>query len=210
MNLGNALQSLGARESGTVRLEQAVQAYRLALEEFTRERVPLQWATTQMNLGSALQTLGERESGTARLEQAVQAYRLALEEFTRERVPLQWATTQMNLGNALRDPRRARKRHRAPRAGRPGLPRSLSRNAPASASRSHWAETQMNLGNALLTLGERESGTERLEQAIQVYRLALQEFTALHAPYYRTVAEQNLSKARQLLEQRSGRGQRDR
>ena len=36
-------------------------------EEWTRERVPLQWATTQNNLGIALRILGERESGTARL-----------------------------------------------------------------------------------------------------------------------------------------------
>ena len=69
-------------------------AYRAALEERTRERVPLDWAMTQMNLGTALWTLGERESGTARLEEAVAAYRAALEERTRERVPLDWAMTQ--------------------------------------------------------------------------------------------------------------------
>ena len=67
----------------------------------TRERVPLDWATTQNNLGNALQALGERESGMARLEEAVVAYREALKERTRERVPLDWATTQNNLGNAL-------------------------------------------------------------------------------------------------------------
>ena len=100
-NLGNALRTLGERESGTARLEQAVQAYRAALEERTRERVPLDWAMTQNNLGNALSRLGARESGTARLEQAVQAYRAALEERTRERVPLDWAGTQNNLGNAL-------------------------------------------------------------------------------------------------------------
>ncbi len=75
-------------------------AYRAALEERTRDRVPLEWATTQMNLGTALETLGERESGTARLEEAVTAHRAALEETTRDRVPLQWARTQMNLGTA--------------------------------------------------------------------------------------------------------------
>ena len=101
-NLGNALLSLGERESGTARLEEAVAAYRAALEERTRERVPLDWAMTQNNLGIALWTLGERESGTARLEEAVAAYRAALEERTRERVPLDWATTQNNLGIALR------------------------------------------------------------------------------------------------------------
>ena len=44
MNLGNALSTLGERESGTARLEEAVAAYRAALEERTRERVPLEWA----------------------------------------------------------------------------------------------------------------------------------------------------------------------
>ena len=90
-NLGTALRTLGQRESGTARLEEAVTAYRDALTERTRERVPLDWAMTQNNLGTALWTLGQRESGTARLEQAVTAYRDALTERTRERVPLDWA-----------------------------------------------------------------------------------------------------------------------
>ena len=60
---------LGERESGTARLEEAVSVYRAALQERTRERVPLDWATTQNNLGIALRMLGERESGTARLEE---------------------------------------------------------------------------------------------------------------------------------------------
>jgi hypothetical protein len=48
------------RESVTARLEQAVDAYRAALEEWTRERLPLDWAGTQINVGVALETLGER------------------------------------------------------------------------------------------------------------------------------------------------------
>jgi hypothetical protein len=59
-------------------LEQAVAAYRAALEEFTRERAPLQWARTQLNLASALRMLGERESDTARLEEAVAAFEACL------------------------------------------------------------------------------------------------------------------------------------
>jgi tetratricopeptide (TPR) repeat protein len=99
--LGNALLGLGERQGGTQRLEAAVAAYRAALEERPRERVPLDWATTQNNLGNALATLGERENSTTRLEAAVAAYRAALEEGTRERVPLQWAMTQVALGTAL-------------------------------------------------------------------------------------------------------------
>ncbi len=115
--LGNALWGLGERESGTARLEEAVAAYRAALTERTRERVPLDWAGTQNNLGNALASLGERESGTARLEEAVAAYRAALTERTRERVPLDWARTQNNLGTRAVEARRARERHGAAGGG---------------------------------------------------------------------------------------------
>jgi hypothetical protein len=46
-------------------LLQAIAAFRAAMNEYTREREPLDWAATQNNLGNALQRLGERESGTA-------------------------------------------------------------------------------------------------------------------------------------------------
>ena len=69
------------RETGAERLLEAVEAYRAALEEWTRERAPLDWAMTQNNLGNALSTLGGREAGTARLEEAITAYDAALVAF---------------------------------------------------------------------------------------------------------------------------------
>jgi len=78
MNLGNALARLGDREATTVHLEEAVSSFRLALQEWTRERVPLQWAQTQMSLGVVLSVLGELETGTARLSEAVTAWDLCL------------------------------------------------------------------------------------------------------------------------------------
>ena len=77
-NLGNALRTLGQRESSTARLEEAVTAYRDALTEYTRERVPLDWAMTQNNLGTALRTLGQRESGTTRLDEAIATWEACL------------------------------------------------------------------------------------------------------------------------------------
>jgi tetratricopeptide (TPR) repeat protein len=76
-NLGLALVALGEREGGTERLEQAVAAFRAALEERTREHVPRDWAKTQNGLGNALRELGERESGTGDLSKSVEAYNLA-------------------------------------------------------------------------------------------------------------------------------------
>ena len=69
---------VGEREGAVARMEEAVAAFREALKENTRERVPLDWAKTQINLGNALRTLGERETGTARLEEAVGVFREAL------------------------------------------------------------------------------------------------------------------------------------
>ncbi|MBF0373362.1 MAG: hypothetical protein HQL39_08075, partial [Alphaproteobacteria bacterium] len=50
---------------GTARLEEAVAAYRAALEERTRERVPHYWEQTTRNLDIALARLGEAKSRIA-------------------------------------------------------------------------------------------------------------------------------------------------
>ncbi|HMA75402.1 MAG TPA: tetratricopeptide repeat protein [Xanthobacteraceae bacterium] len=179
--LGTALATLGERESGTARLEEAVAAYRDALTEYTRERVPLDWAMTQNNLGGALSALGARESGTTRLEEAVAAYRDALKEYTRERVPLDWAMTQNNLGNALqrlgeRESGTAQLEE-AVAAYRDALKEYTRERVPRD-----WAATQHTLGNALRALGDGESGTAQLEQAVTAYRDALTERTRERVP----------------------------
>ena len=99
--LGDVLSDLGERESGVQNLEEAISAYRDALKERSRERVPLDWAITQNGLGVALMMLAQRENGTARLMEAVAAYREALKERTRERVPLAWAASFGNEGVVL-------------------------------------------------------------------------------------------------------------
>ena len=45
-----------------------------------------------------------------------------------------------------------------------------------------WAMTQNNLGTALAVLGERETWTERLEQAVAAYTEALKEYTRERVP----------------------------
>ena len=198
-NLGNALQSLATRKGDTGRLEEAVEAYRVALEERTRARVPLDWAATQNNLGAALLTLGERENSTAHLEQAAEAYHAtahleqaveayraaleertrarALEERTRGRVPLDWAATQDNLGSALR----------------------------ALGERESGTAHLDNLGSALFqirALGERESGTAHLEQAVEAYRAALEERTRARVPLDWAMTQNNLGNALAALGER--------
>ena len=130
-------------ESGTERLEQAVEAYRAALEEYTRERVPLDWAMTQNNLGNALQALGKR----GKRHGAPRTGRGGLSCGARRVHPRACAA---RLGYDAEQPRRrpsnagrARKRHGAPRSGREGLSCGARRAHPRArtARLGHDAET---------------------------------------------------------------------
>ncbi|MFT7253921.1 MAG: tetratricopeptide (TPR) repeat protein [Paracoccaceae bacterium] len=201
IDLGVSFGTLGERETGTDRLEQAIAAYTEALKEFTHDRAPLDWAVTQNNLGNALQTLGEREAGTDRLEQAVTAYTEALKERTRDRDPLDWALTQSNLGTALQSLGERE-------AGTDRLERAVAAYTDALKERTRdrvpldWAMTQNNLGTALQTLGAREAGTERLMQAVAAYTDALKEYTRDSDPLNWAMTQNNLGNALQTLGER--------
>ncbi|MGI8989263.1 MAG: tetratricopeptide repeat protein, partial [Bryobacteraceae bacterium] len=185
---------IGEQSGQSVDLEEAVAAYRDALKEWTRERVPLDWAMAQNNLGNALLCLGERESGTEKLEEAVAAYREALNVWTRERVPLNWAMTQNNLGSALLSlgerESGTEKLEEAIAAFREALKEGTRERVPLA-----WATTQNNLGSALSSLGERESGTEKLEEAVAAYREALKERTRERVPLDWAMTQNNLGSA---------------
>ena len=60
--------------------------------------------------------------------------------------------------------------------------RALVDLRPRSVFPRDWAKAQMGLGNALRVLGQRESGTARLEEAVAAYGEALQENTRERVP----------------------------
>jgi tetratricopeptide (TPR) repeat protein len=168
-----------------------VAAFRAALDERTRARVPLEWATTQNNLGIALTALGERENGTARLEEAVAAFAAALEEYTPARAPLHWATAQNNLGVALQrlgetesDTSHLEKAIIAYRAA---LEERTRERAPLQ-----WAATLNNLATVLATL----------EEAVATFRSALEVYEEAKADFYVESARKNLTRAEALLAER--------
>ena len=70
-----------------------------------------------------------------------------------------------------------------------------------------YASLQMALGTALLVLGERESGTERLEQAVAAFTEALKERTRARVPLNWAATQNNLGAALAALgERESGTG----
>jgi len=181
----------------------AIGAWRAALGELTRSRVPRDWAMTQINLGNALWTIGAREGSVTRLEEAVATYRTALEEWTRCRAPLDWATAQSNLGNALQTigarENSTTRLEEAVAAYHAALKERTRARVPLD-----WATTQNNLGLALRTLGTRENNSTRLTEAIVAFRLALEERTRDRVPLQWAGTQDNLGAALNTLGRREG------
>ena len=196
-DLGNALQVIGERGDEAA-LGQAVEAYREALKERTRDKVPLDWAATQNNLGIALRVLGERGDELA-LGQAVEACRAALKELTRDKVPLDWATTQNNLGIVfciLGERGDEAALGQAVEAYREALKERTRDKVPLE-----WAATQNNLGAVLQVLGER--GDEAaLGKAVEAYDEALKEWTRDKVPLDWAMTQSNLGTALQVQGER--------
>jgi len=95
-NLGRVLRKLGERESGTARFNEAVTAYRAALEERTRARVPRSWAMTQHNLAVLYYAFFLKDFQPHHLDDALEAIDGALEEYRR-------AKDAYNIEKAERD-----------------------------------------------------------------------------------------------------------
>jgi tetratricopeptide (TPR) repeat protein len=199
----HALLQQGEERGDRDALTKAIAACRLALQEYPRERAPLDWAMAQDHLGVVLATLGQQEEGTARLEEAVAAYRQALKERQRERVPRDWAATQNNLGIALAS--------LSEREG--GTAKVLEavaafRGAVAEYTLERermavlWARAQSNLGSALQLIGEQEVGTAQLEEAVTAFRQALNEWKRERVPLLWATAQNNLGSALSRLGER--------
>jgi len=175
-------------------LAEAITSYRAALAEWTRERVPYNWAMTQSNLGIALALLDERERKTARLEEAVIAYQEALKEWTPEQVPLGWASTQNNLGLALM--RLGERENVTARFEEAVIAYQRSMEVWTRARMPiYWGATQNNLGLALAAIGNRECGTAWFEEAIIAYQEALTVWKREWVPINWAMAQHNLGLA---------------
>ena len=148
--LGLALKTLGESETGTMRLEQAVEAHRNALSEDMRKLAPLGWAATLSGLAGTLVALGSRERNTDRIKEAIETYHSGLKECTRERAPFQWAEMQNNLGNALASLGQRE-------SGTDRLKQALEAYEAAlevytrQRNSLQWATTQNNLGTVVAT-----------------------------------------------------------
>jgi uncharacterized caspase-like protein len=190
-NIGNVYRALGLRMTdlniAAGRHVQSVGAYLGALQELTRERVPLQWASVQQNLANAYLSLArlQRDSGTTQgyLRQAEEAQNAALQEMTRERAPSMWANVKLGLGETMQlmafraaTPEEARSALRsAADAQAQALEIFTKDNAPST-----WGNAQVALGYTLQLLSQQEhdpaAKREHLVRAEAIQRTALEAF----------------------------------
>ncbi len=202
--LGLALWNEGIRSGGGDKaialLDEAVQAYKSALEVRTKADLPQDWAQSEMNLGVALMAEGNLVGGNKAMDlfdQAVQAYHNALEINTKADQPQGWAWTEQDLGIALvyeGDRAGGNKAmdllDQAVQAFRHALEVETKTDLPQD-----WARTESNLGYALTDEGERASGDKAMalfDQAVQAYRSALEVYTKAELPQNWANTEANL------------------
>jgi tetratricopeptide (TPR) repeat protein len=177
-SLGNAYRDR-IRGDRATNLEQAIAAYELALQVYTRDDSPESWATAQNNLGNAYRDRIRGDRAT-NLELAIAASRLALKVRTRTSFPEKWAGTQNNLANAYRDRIRGDRREnleQAITAYELALQVYTRNDFPEK-----WATSHHNLANAYRDRIQGEP-TANLMKAIATYQQAAQVFTREAFPY---------------------------
>ena len=205
-NIGNVYQALGLRSAdaniAAGRHLQAVVAFNMAMQELTREKLPLQWATTQNNLANAYQALAARQRDPAQtvyyLEQAVAAQRAAMTEMTRERAPLMWATAQMNLGRTLMMVGQTAK---SPAEGAPRFAEAIAAEREAltvltqTSAPNQWAMAQVALGQALQLAAQSAGDPQTRADALAAAEAAQREALGLYGedrPYDRAFVQHDL------------------
>ena len=97
-SIGNALLKMGEHASGTQHLEEALSAYRAALQKITRDSRD-DWAMVNSNLCGTLFEIGQRKGEVKSLQEAASDCRLSLEA-TPKGTP-DWTATQEDLGQIL-------------------------------------------------------------------------------------------------------------
>jgi len=172
-NTAFALDDHFERMGDSSNLEQAILYYKQALEVFTRQANPGNWAMTMGNLGNAYRN-HIRGDTAENLEQAILYYNQAHEVYTRQANPGNWAMTMNNLGLAYDNRIRGDKAENLEQAVK--CYTEALEVFTRQADPGNWAMTMINLGVAYVKR-IRGDAAENLEQAIKCYTEALEVFT---------------------------------
>jgi CHAT domain-containing protein len=168
-------------------LENAIAGYEAALEIYTKEDFPIDWAMTQNNRANAYlnRIRGDRAEN---LENAIAGYKAALEIYTKEDFPIDWAMTQNNCANAYSDRIRGDRVENLENAiVQEYLEKAIACYEAALEIRTkedlpiNWAETQANIAIFCVEQGEDDQAIIHYLQAIKIFQPLAFPINALKA-----------------------------
>lgn len=185
--LGNSFEArkLGKRADN---LEEAIKAFRAALNLLTPRGTPQQWATAQQNLATTyLDRIKELKSDN--VERAIEGYQAALTVYTRRAFPQDWAMVQNGLANAYTLRIKGSKAENMEIAIKGYLAALTVRTREAHAQ--DWARTMGNLASAYHSR-IKGSKADNIEMAIDAMNAALNELSLDTFPQDWAMAQNNL------------------
>ncbi|MCR5855524.1 caspase family protein [Mesorhizobium sp. J428] len=193
-NMAIVMTQLGERTMDAVWLQRAADIYQAILKEQPRERLPEDWAYTQLNLGSLYHIIGERTGDREALANAVRSFEGAAGIMTREVAPEQWAGLQMNLGNVHytianmdNDAKEFEKSYKA-------IERTLTIWTKEKTPHL-WATAQSNLGGSYSAYGVTTGDTKFIYRGIAAHEAAMTVATREKSPDTWAQAQSNISSA---------------
>jgi tetratricopeptide (TPR) repeat protein len=175
-------------------LQQAIQAYQLALSKVNLQTQSHTYPMLQNNLGSAFADLARYQNPVENLQRAIQAYQQTLRYRKPESDPLRYASTQNNLGTAYW----SLAQHQQPevylKQAIAAYSEALHHYKPNEEPLS-YAMIQNNLGTAYWNLAQRERPLDWLRLALGAYQTALKYRTIEIAPTAFAATQNNLGTA---------------
>ena len=147
--------------------EIAITGHEIALNIFTFDAFPQQWAMTQNNLANAYSNR-IRGDKAENLEMAIAAYTEALKVRTFDAFPQQWAATQNNLANAYSNRIRGDKAENIKQAVM--CYQNALQGYETAGDFLNAAEMGLTLGKVKVDRGEWYQGLAYLEKSLKIYR----------------------------------------
>jgi tetratricopeptide (TPR) repeat protein len=184
-------------------LRRAIERYEAALDYWTPQNAPWNYAMTQANLGAAYWDLSYIEDREANLRRAIERYEAALVYWKPQAYPLDYARAQNNLGNAYLALAKIEDLEANLRRAIAAYEAALVYRTPQAAPLD-YAQTQNNLGTAYNDLSKLEDREANLRRAFECYKAALVYRTPETAPLKYAQTQWNLGLLYEDLEDWAG------
>jgi tetratricopeptide (TPR) repeat protein len=198
--LGIATRTSGVELKSMDSLNDAVAYLQHALDEWTHDRDPLEWAMAQRNLGRILVDQYNLKRDTALLHPAAAAFQNAMSVYQSRSDRIDVAEIQSELGSLFEAIGRyesasenLRKSVEYYRAALNGI--------DAQKFPGIWAETQLRFANALRVLSFWDKGTKDIEDAIAANREALKMYSKQENPMHWAEAQGQIAQSLSQLAQ---------